>query len=89
MRKLVDFIFQFDSNEKQEEVMPLDDVLKVDEIIPITLRSETKKKVGYSSVVSVKNPEGKILKVQFSMTQAAQNVKHDKNGLITVMRNLL
>ena len=84
LRKLVEFIFQFDGNEKQEEITPLDDVLKVDEIIPITLRQETKKKVGFSSVVTVKNPEGKILKVRFSKTQASQNVKPDETGLITV-----
>jgi superfamily I DNA and/or RNA helicase/very-short-patch-repair endonuclease len=84
VRKLVEFVFQFDGNETKEEVIPLDDVLKVDEIIPITLRSETKKKVSYSSFVTVKNPEGKILKVRFSKTQASQNVKPDEQGLITV-----
>ena len=35
-------------------------------------------------LVTVKNPEGKILKVKFSKAQASQNIKPDNNGLITV-----
>lgn len=57
---------------------------KEEEIIPITLRPEAKRKVGFNSIVTVKNPEGKILKVKFSKTQSTQNVKADSNGLITV-----
>jgi superfamily I DNA and/or RNA helicase/very-short-patch-repair endonuclease len=84
LKKLVDFILKFDSEEKQEEVHSVEEVLKVDEIVPITLRPETKKRVSYDSTVTVKNPEGKILKVRFSKTQASQNVKPDEQGLITV-----
>ena len=84
LKKLVEFISQVDKDEKQEAIPSLDDVLKVDEIIPITLRPEMKRKVGFSSIVSVKNPEGKILKVKFSKTQATQNIKPDTNGLITI-----
>ena len=84
LRKLVEFIYQFDREEKQEEVIPVDDVLKVDEIIPINLRPETKRRVGLNSIVTVKNPEGKPLKVRFSKTQASQNAKPDENGLITI-----
>jgi very-short-patch-repair endonuclease/transcription elongation GreA/GreB family factor len=84
LRKLAEFIFQFDREEKQEEVIPVDDVLKVDEITPINLRPETKRRVGSNSIVTVKNPEGKTLKVRFSKTQASQNVKPDENGLITI-----
>jgi transcription elongation GreA/GreB family factor len=36
-----------------------------------------------SSVVTVKNPEGKVLKVKFSKVQS-QNIKPDGNGFITV-----
>lgn len=36
------------------------------------------------SLITGKNPEGKILKVKFSKTQASQNIKPDNNGLITV-----
>ena len=84
MRKLVAFILQVDKDEKQEEILPLDEVLKINEIIPITLRPEMKRKVGFSSIVTVKNPEGIIFKVKFSKTQALQNIKPDNNGLITV-----
>jgi very-short-patch-repair endonuclease len=84
LKKVVSFISQFDKEEKQEDILPLDEVLKVNEIVPITLRPETKRKVSFASNVTVKNPEGKILKVKFSKTQGTQNVKPDSNGMITV-----
>lgn len=84
LKKVVEFISQVDKEEKQEDILPLDEVLKVNEIVPITLRPETKRKVSFASTVTVKNPEGKILKVKFSKTQATQNVKPDSNGMITV-----
>lgn len=84
LKKLVAFISQVDIDEKIEDILPLDEVLKVNEIIPITLRPETKRKVSFASTVTVKNPEGKVLKVRFSKTQASQNVKPNENGLITV-----
>jgi hypothetical protein len=46
----------------------------------ITLDPTTKT----SAIVTVKNPEGKILKVRFTKTQASQNSKPDAQGLITV-----
>lgn len=84
LKKVIAFISQVDKEEKQEDILPLDEVLKVNEIVPITLRPETKRKVSFASTVTVKNPEGKILKVKFSKTQATQNVKPDSNGMITV-----
>jgi very-short-patch-repair endonuclease len=84
LKKLVDFIYKVDSEEKQEDIRFLDEALKVNEIVPITLRPEEKQKVAFSSVVTVKNPEGNILKIKFSKTQATQNVKPDVNGMITV-----
>lgn len=84
LKKLVDFIVKFDKEEKQETVPPIEDVLKVNEIVPITLRPEEKRKVSFASTVTVKNPEGKILVVKFSKTQATQNLKPDSNGVITV-----
>lgn len=84
LKKVVAFISLVDKEEKQEDILPLDEVLKVNEIVPITLRPETKRKVSFASTVTVKNPEGKILKVKFSKTQATQNVKPDSNGMITV-----
>ena len=59
-------------------------MFRVNEIIPITLRPEEKRKVVFASTVTVKNPEGKILKVKFGKTQATQNIKPDNSGLITV-----
>ncbi len=84
LKKVVAFISQVDKEEKQEDILLLDEVLKVNEIVPITLRPETKRKVSFASTVTVKNPEGKILKVKFSKTQATHNVKPDSNGMITV-----
>jgi superfamily I DNA and/or RNA helicase/very-short-patch-repair endonuclease len=84
LKKLVAFISQVDRGEKQEDILPLDEPLKTNEIVPITLRSETKRKVLFTSTVTVKNPEGEILKVKFSKTQATQNVNPDSNGMITV-----
>jgi superfamily I DNA and/or RNA helicase/very-short-patch-repair endonuclease len=84
LKKLVDFISQIDNEEKSIDIIPNDEVFKVNEIIPITIRPETSKKVSSTSTVTLKNPEGKILKVKFSNTQAMQNVKPDKNGVITI-----
>ncbi len=84
LKKLVEFISQVDSEEKPINILPIDEVLEVKEIVPITLRPETKRKVSFSSTVTVRNPEGKILKVKFSKKQATQNVKPDSNGMITV-----
>jgi superfamily I DNA and/or RNA helicase/very-short-patch-repair endonuclease/transcription elongation GreA/GreB family factor len=84
LKKVVAFISQFDKDEKQVADKQLEEVFKVTEIIPITLRPEMKMKVGFGSTVTVKNPEGKILKVKFSKTQASRNIKPDNNGLITV-----
>ena len=84
LKKLVAFIEQVDKEEKPIDILPLDEVLKVNEIVPITLRPETKRKVSFTSTVTVKNPEGTILKVKFSKTQATQNVKPDSKGMITV-----
>jgi very-short-patch-repair endonuclease len=84
LKKVLAFITQVDNDEQPEVMTSLDEVLKVNEIIPITLRPEMKRKVGLTSIVTVKNPEGKILKVKFGKTQATQNIKPDSNGLITV-----
>ena len=84
LKKVVEFILQVDKDEQPAVTTSLDEVLKVNEIVPITLRPETKRKVSLTSTVTVKNPEGKILKVKFGKTQATQNIKPDSNGLITV-----
>jgi very-short-patch-repair endonuclease len=41
LRKVVAFISQVDKEEKQEDIIALEEVLKVNEIVPITLRPET------------------------------------------------
>jgi very-short-patch-repair endonuclease len=84
LKKLVAFISQVDKEEKPVNILPLDEVLKVNEIVPITLRPETKRKVSFASTVTVKNPEGKILKVKFTKSPTTQNVKPDSNGQIIV-----
>jgi very-short-patch-repair endonuclease/transcription elongation GreA/GreB family factor len=84
LKKVLTFITQVDNDEIPEEMIPLDDALLVNEIIPITQRPEIGRKVSLDSTVTVKNPDGKILKVKFSKSQAIQNIKPDSNGLITV-----
>lgn len=87
LKKLVNFILKYDNEEKVEPILSLDDVLKVDEIVPITLRPEEKRKVKFNSLVTVKNPEGNILKVKFSKSLSKQNLNADSNGQITVFEN--
>lgn len=55
-----------------------------EEIIPINLKDVSKPKVQFTSIVTVKNPEGKILKVKFSKIQTTSNLKPDHNGIITI-----
>jgi len=81
LRNLVDFILTVDKNEKEEVLVPLDDILVENEIIPITLRPEVKKTVTSSSIVTVKNPEGKILRIKFNKTPAIHSIKPDNNGV--------
>jgi transcription elongation GreA/GreB family factor len=53
-------------------------------LISVYQRPEMGRKVSLDSTVTVRNPDGKILKVKFSKSQAIQNIKPDSNGLITV-----
>jgi hypothetical protein len=87
LKRLVDFIFKIDNQEEEKIDIPLDEVLVEDIIVPITVKSESKEKVSLSSIVTVKNPEGKILKVKFSKTQAIQNSRPSDNGTITIYEN--
>lgn len=84
LKKITEFILNFDNEERQESISIVDEILKEDEIIPITLRPEEKRKVNFNSLVTVRNPEGKLLKVRFCRTQSSQNIKPDANNEITV-----
>ncbi len=84
LKKLVAFILQFDKDEKLEAVAPLDELLEDNEIIPISLRPEMKRKVVFSSVVTIKNSEGKIFRVKFTDKQTTSNIKPLNNELISV-----
>lgn len=84
LKKLVAFISKFDKEEKFFEEPVLDDVLKDNEIIPISMRLETERKVNINSIVTIKNPEGKILKVKFSKKSSEQNLIPDSNGVMTL-----
>jgi very-short-patch-repair endonuclease len=84
LKKLLLFISEVDGNEKQEPFIPLDEVLNTNEIVPVTLRPEMKRKVGPASIVTVKDPEGKILKIRFSKNHAVQDIHPDTDGLITI-----
>ena len=48
------------------------------------MRPEEKNKVNSASTVTVKNPEGKLLKVRFSKSQSSATIKPDSNGVLTV-----
>jgi len=84
LKKLVDFIMQHDHDEKQDTLLPLEDIFNETEIIPLTLQSVEKKEIDLGSTVTVKNPEGKILKIRFSKTQNSSSLKPDKNGILNV-----
>lgn len=84
LRKLVEFINKFDREEKQEEETIVEDALSTYEIIPAIVQFETKRRVSLNSIVTVKNPEGKVLKVRFSKIQSSQKVKPDQNGILTI-----
>lgn len=87
LRKMIEFIQEFDKEERKETAETFEPFYKEEEIIPITLRPETKRKVNYSSVVTVKNPEGKILKVKFSKAPSSNNNRPDNNGVISIYEN--
>jgi very-short-patch-repair endonuclease len=84
LKNVVTFILQVDKEEKQEDILQVDEVFKVNDIIPITLRPEMVRKVSFFSTVTLKNPEGKILKVKFSKKQTKQNLNPDSNDIIIV-----
>lgn len=87
LKKLLEFISKTDLEERQELVTPTEELYREEIIVPITLRPETKNKVAFTSIVTVKNPEGKIIKIKFSKTQSLSNTKLDKNGILTVYEN--
>jgi very-short-patch-repair endonuclease/transcription elongation GreA/GreB family factor len=84
LKKLLEFISKTDLDERQELATPTEELFKEEIIVPITSRPETKNKVTFTSLVSVKNPEGKIIRIKFSKTQSVANTKIDKNGILTV-----
>jgi superfamily I DNA and/or RNA helicase/very-short-patch-repair endonuclease len=86
LKKLVAFISDVDRNEKQEELPKLEEVLIANKIVSVTQQQETKKKVGLSSVITVKNPDGKILKIRFSDIETSHILKPEKDGFLTVYK---
>lgn len=84
VNKLVEFISNFDSNEKVESVNQLDGLYKTTTVTPIFEQEARRNKVTMNSIVTVKNPEGLQLKIKFSRSQSSQNLKPDGNGQITV-----
>jgi very-short-patch-repair endonuclease len=84
LNKLVAFIQQIDMGEQQKLDSPLEDFLIKNEIIPITSRPETKKKAQLSSIVIVKNPDGKTLKIKFTSSQNSKSIKSDSDGIVSI-----
>jgi very-short-patch-repair endonuclease len=87
LRKLTDFISKIDLEEKIEEVANSDEHSMSEDILPINLITTPKRKVSYSSIVTIKNQEGNILKSKFTKSISNQNIKPDRNGLITLFEN--
>jgi very-short-patch-repair endonuclease len=87
LKKLVDFIYGVDNKESQISTEMSAEVFEEDEIVPVTLKTDVKQKVTFRSIVTIRNPEGKILKVKFSKTQSTQNNKADRDGIITIYEN--
>jgi very-short-patch-repair endonuclease len=84
LRKLVEFIQGLDANEKQDQTIEIESFYVDEKIIPVTSRPETKMKVTLDSLVTVKSPEGKIIKVKFSKVQSTFTTKQVTNGIVTV-----
>ena len=82
--KLLAYILLIDHHERLEINPAIEDVHEVEEIIPIALRTGAKRKVTFSSIVTLKNPEGHILKIKFCNTNTKLSPKPDTNGVITI-----
>jgi len=87
LKKLLDFICEVDNKESQLVPETMAGVFLEDKIVPVTQRADIKQKVTFRSIVTIRNPEGKILKVKFSKIQTGQNNKADRNGIITIYEN--
>jgi very-short-patch-repair endonuclease len=84
LKKLVDFIQAFDREELSDEDISIEDFYIDKELIPITKKEEKKERIGLKSIVTVKNQEGKIIKIKFNKTQSQSINKADKDGVIAI-----
>jgi superfamily I DNA and/or RNA helicase len=85
IKKLMDFILQFDRNEKPVIEDRTDKaILEKVEIVPLTRSEESRLKVAPNSLVTLKGIDGKVLKVKFTDKESLQIIKPDKDGTITV-----
>jgi very-short-patch-repair endonuclease len=84
LKKLVDFIHAFDREEPSEEDAAIEDFYIDKELIPITKKEEKKKRIDFKSIVTVKNQEGKVIKIKFNKTQSQAINKADKDGVIAI-----
>ena len=86
VNKVVDFIHAADRDEIRNADTPNEEFYYDNFIEPITSRPVSKKKVEYSSVVTLRTPEGKIQKIRFAKIQSKNN-RPDKDGVITILEN--
>lgn len=82
--KLVEFIYEFDRNE----VTPLQKEVpaSLQEDIAATAEVTEKKKVIKTSTVTIKNNEGKILKVRFSELKNNKPIKAGQDKILTIYK---
>lgn len=84
LNKLLNFINDADQHEILQENLPVEELLKEEQIKPVAIIVDTKNKVTIDSLVTLKNPEGKIIKVRFSKVQATEANKPDSNGVMNI-----
>jgi very-short-patch-repair endonuclease len=84
LKKLVEYIQQYDRTETQTKESRAEDIPAEEIVVPVSLTPEPKKKVTPASLVTLKTPEGKVLKVKFSKAQSMNQNKPDKDGNLFV-----
>ncbi len=84
INKLLEFIQAKELLANNNGVEQVDSFYGYTDIVPVTMKEDEKLKVGGQSLVTVKSPDGNILKVKFTKTQNQHNNKKDAKGITTV-----
>ncbi len=84
LNKLLNFINNADQHEILQNHSPIDEFLKEENISVVGTVVDDKKKVSIDSIVTLKNPDGKIIRTRFSKVQTIEANKQDEKGIITI-----